>query len=65
MNSEPQYLWTTGVIIKEFTTLPDTEQMRQEDTEVIATETAQKSLHIWICYKNRGQCICWMGNVVP
>eukprot|EP00972_Heterocapsa_arctica_P010446 1536013-Heterocapsa_arctica.AAC.1 len=32
MNSEPHCLWTTGVIPNKYTTLPDTEQMRAEDT---------------------------------
>eukprot|EP00972_Heterocapsa_arctica_P064742 9553045-Heterocapsa_arctica.AAC.1 len=31
MNSEPQCLWTTGVITKDYTALPETEYMKTED----------------------------------
>eukprot|EP00972_Heterocapsa_arctica_P032927 4844407-Heterocapsa_arctica.AAC.1 len=31
MNSEPQCLWTTGVITKDYTTLPETDYMKAED----------------------------------
>eukprot|EP00972_Heterocapsa_arctica_P098384 14518944-Heterocapsa_arctica.AAC.1 len=31
MNSEPQCLWTTGVITNNFTALPETEHMKAED----------------------------------
>eukprot|EP00972_Heterocapsa_arctica_P022674 3335437-Heterocapsa_arctica.AAC.1 len=42
MNSEPQCLWTTGVITKEYTALPDTEHMRAEDICLDCTEKADK-----------------------
>eukprot|EP00972_Heterocapsa_arctica_P023213 3417722-Heterocapsa_arctica.AAC.1 len=42
MNSEPHCLWTTGVITKNYTTLPDTDQMRAEDLIGEGTQTAQK-----------------------
>eukprot|EP00972_Heterocapsa_arctica_P017471 2581429-Heterocapsa_arctica.AAC.1 len=31
MNSEPQCLWTTGMITKHLTVLPETEHMKAED----------------------------------
>eukprot|EP00972_Heterocapsa_arctica_P026320 3874305-Heterocapsa_arctica.AAC.1 len=42
MNSEPQCLWTTGVITKECTALPETESMKAEDTRLDSTEKADK-----------------------
>eukprot|EP00972_Heterocapsa_arctica_P035936 5286027-Heterocapsa_arctica.AAC.1 len=42
MNSEPQCLWTTGVITKEYTALPDTEYMKAEDLCLNCTEKADK-----------------------
>eukprot|EP00972_Heterocapsa_arctica_P045336 6692425-Heterocapsa_arctica.AAC.1 len=42
MNSEPHCLWTTGVITTNYTTLPDTNQMRAEDTVGEGAESAQK-----------------------
>eukprot|EP00972_Heterocapsa_arctica_P079940 11780888-Heterocapsa_arctica.AAC.1 len=42
MNSEPQCLWTTGVINKEYTVLPDTEYMKAEDLCLDCTEKADK-----------------------
>eukprot|EP00972_Heterocapsa_arctica_P047623 7023970-Heterocapsa_arctica.AAC.1 len=52
MNSEPHCLWTTGVITKEYTALPPTDQMSAEDAAKDNSQKAQK-------------CICWVGNVVP
>eukprot|EP00972_Heterocapsa_arctica_P087358 12883695-Heterocapsa_arctica.AAC.1 len=43
MNSEPQCLWTTGVITKEYTALPETEYMKAEDTRHDSTEKAEKA----------------------
>eukprot|EP00972_Heterocapsa_arctica_P072078 10644914-Heterocapsa_arctica.AAC.1 len=42
MNSEPQCLWTTGVIAKEYTALPDTEYMKAEDLCLDCTEKADE-----------------------
>eukprot|EP00972_Heterocapsa_arctica_P074400 10979885-Heterocapsa_arctica.AAC.1 len=42
MKSEPQCLWTTGVITKEYTALPETEHMKAEDTKHGSTEKAGK-----------------------
>eukprot|EP00972_Heterocapsa_arctica_P114830 16444577-Heterocapsa_arctica.AAC.1 len=42
MNSEPHCLWTTGVITKEYTALPNTPYMMAEDTAQDSTERAQK-----------------------
>eukprot|EP00972_Heterocapsa_arctica_P068241 10080189-Heterocapsa_arctica.AAC.1 len=42
MNSEPQCLWTTGVITKEYTALPGTVYMKAEDTRHDSIEKAQK-----------------------
>eukprot|EP00972_Heterocapsa_arctica_P019836 2927390-Heterocapsa_arctica.AAC.1 len=42
MNSEPQCLWTTGVITKYYTALPETEHMKAEDISVNCTEKADK-----------------------
>eukprot|EP00972_Heterocapsa_arctica_P081942 12076807-Heterocapsa_arctica.AAC.1 len=62
MNSEPQCLWTTGVITKEYTALPDTEFMKAEDLCLDRTEKADK-VYRRFSHKDRGQCIRWMGNV--
>eukprot|EP00972_Heterocapsa_arctica_P029681 4371835-Heterocapsa_arctica.AAC.1 len=42
MNSEPQCLWTTGVITKDYTALPETEHMKSEDISLSCTEKADK-----------------------
>eukprot|EP00972_Heterocapsa_arctica_P046110 6802751-Heterocapsa_arctica.AAC.1 len=42
MNSEPQCLWTTGVITNEFTALPETEHMKAEDISLNCFEKADK-----------------------
>eukprot|EP00972_Heterocapsa_arctica_P029024 4271194-Heterocapsa_arctica.AAC.1 len=42
MNAEPQCLWTTGVITKEYTALPETEYMQADDTRLDSTEKADK-----------------------
>eukprot|EP00972_Heterocapsa_arctica_P042555 6272352-Heterocapsa_arctica.AAC.1 len=42
MNSQPHCLWTTGVITKEYTTLPKTAYMEAEDKEHNSTEKAHK-----------------------
>eukprot|EP00972_Heterocapsa_arctica_P051062 7506646-Heterocapsa_arctica.AAC.1 len=42
MNSEPQCLWTTGVITKDFTALPATEYMKADDISLNCTEKADK-----------------------
>eukprot|EP00972_Heterocapsa_arctica_P067420 9950093-Heterocapsa_arctica.AAC.1 len=42
MNSEPQCLWTTGVITNDYTALPETEYTKGEDTSLPSTEKAEK-----------------------
>eukprot|EP00972_Heterocapsa_arctica_P042921 6328902-Heterocapsa_arctica.AAC.1 len=42
MNSEPQCLWTTGVITKGYTALPDTEYMKGEDISLPCTGKAEQ-----------------------
>eukprot|EP00972_Heterocapsa_arctica_P109785 16164165-Heterocapsa_arctica.AAC.1 len=42
MKTEPQCLWTTGVITRESTALPDTDYMKAEDTRLDSTEKAVK-----------------------
>eukprot|EP00972_Heterocapsa_arctica_P075628 11156517-Heterocapsa_arctica.AAC.1 len=42
MKSEPQCLWTTGVITKEYTSLPETDYMRAKDNSLDSTEKADK-----------------------
>eukprot|EP00972_Heterocapsa_arctica_P107456 15829203-Heterocapsa_arctica.AAC.1 len=42
MNSEPQCLWTTGVITKECTALPRTEAMMEEDFVGNSTDKAHE-----------------------
>eukprot|EP00972_Heterocapsa_arctica_P089143 13144899-Heterocapsa_arctica.AAC.1 len=42
MKSEPQCLWTTRVITKEYTALPETDFMRAEDTCLDSAENAVK-----------------------
>eukprot|EP00972_Heterocapsa_arctica_P088575 13060352-Heterocapsa_arctica.AAC.1 len=42
MKSESQCLWTTGVIAKECTALPETDYMRAEDTRLDSMEKADK-----------------------
>eukprot|EP00972_Heterocapsa_arctica_P031919 4702136-Heterocapsa_arctica.AAC.1 len=42
MNSEPQCLWTTGVITKEYTSVPETEYMKAEYIKLESTEKAEK-----------------------
>eukprot|EP00972_Heterocapsa_arctica_P005296 784713-Heterocapsa_arctica.AAC.1 len=42
MNSEPQCLWTTGVITKEYTALPKTEAMMEKDVVGNNTDKAHK-----------------------
>eukprot|EP00972_Heterocapsa_arctica_P079361 11695584-Heterocapsa_arctica.AAC.1 len=42
MNSEPQCLWTTGVIMKECTSLPETAYMKAKDIKLESTEKAEK-----------------------
>eukprot|EP00972_Heterocapsa_arctica_P034829 5127559-Heterocapsa_arctica.AAC.1 len=42
MNSEPQCLWTTGVITTYFTALPETEYMKADDISLNCTEKADK-----------------------
>eukprot|EP00972_Heterocapsa_arctica_P046671 6887755-Heterocapsa_arctica.AAC.1 len=42
MNSEPQCLWTSGVITKDFTTLPDTDYMKGENISLPCTEKAEQ-----------------------
>eukprot|EP00972_Heterocapsa_arctica_P021646 3182784-Heterocapsa_arctica.AAC.1 len=42
MNSEPQCLWTTGVITKDYAALPETEYMNGEDTSLPSTEKAEQ-----------------------
>eukprot|EP00972_Heterocapsa_arctica_P026758 3939090-Heterocapsa_arctica.AAC.1 len=42
MNSEPQCLWTTGVITKDYTALPETEYMKADDISLNCTEKADK-----------------------
>jgi ribonuclease HI len=42
MNAEPQCLWTTGVITKDYTTLPETEYMKAEDISLDSTQKTQK-----------------------
>ena len=45
MNSEPQCLWTTGVITKDYTTLPETDFRKAED---ISLENTQRANNIYI-----------------
>eukprot|EP00972_Heterocapsa_arctica_P050896 7480527-Heterocapsa_arctica.AAC.1 len=42
MNLEPQCLWTTGVITKDYTVLPETEYMKADDISLNCTEKADK-----------------------
>ena len=42
MKSEPQCLWTTGVMTKKCTALPETDYMRAEDTCLDSMEKADK-----------------------
>eukprot|EP00972_Heterocapsa_arctica_P030069 4432097-Heterocapsa_arctica.AAC.1 len=42
MNSEPQCLWTTRVITKDYTALPETEHMKAEDISLNSTAKADK-----------------------
>eukprot|EP00972_Heterocapsa_arctica_P078748 11611665-Heterocapsa_arctica.AAC.1 len=42
MNSEPQCLWTTGVITKDYTALPETEYMTADDISLNCTAKADK-----------------------
>eukprot|EP00972_Heterocapsa_arctica_P025732 3787378-Heterocapsa_arctica.AAC.1 len=42
MNSEPQCLWATGVITKDYTALPETEYMKGEDISLACTEKARQ-----------------------
>eukprot|EP00972_Heterocapsa_arctica_P085100 12539229-Heterocapsa_arctica.AAC.1 len=42
MNSEPQCLWTTRVITKDYTALPETEYMKGEDVSLPCTEKTNK-----------------------
>eukprot|EP00972_Heterocapsa_arctica_P028439 4182101-Heterocapsa_arctica.AAC.1 len=42
MNSEPQCLWTTGVITKYYTALPETEYMKGEDISLPCIEKAKQ-----------------------
>eukprot|EP00972_Heterocapsa_arctica_P018943 2797475-Heterocapsa_arctica.AAC.1 len=44
MNSEPQCLWSTGVITKENTALPETEYMKAEDLSLNSTEEQTRSI---------------------
>eukprot|EP00972_Heterocapsa_arctica_P033436 4923083-Heterocapsa_arctica.AAC.1 len=39
MNSEPQCLWTTGVITTDYTALPETEHMKAENISLNCTES--------------------------
>eukprot|EP00972_Heterocapsa_arctica_P083010 12232125-Heterocapsa_arctica.AAC.1 len=41
MNSEPQCPWTTGVITKDYTALPETEYMEGEDISLPCTEQVE------------------------
>eukprot|EP00972_Heterocapsa_arctica_P027934 4108325-Heterocapsa_arctica.AAC.1 len=42
MKSAPRCLWSTGVITREYTALPDTEDLKAEDTRLNCTEKADK-----------------------
>eukprot|EP00972_Heterocapsa_arctica_P060716 8957421-Heterocapsa_arctica.AAC.1 len=42
MNSEPQCLWSTGIITKEYTALPETGYMKGEDISLPCTEKAEQ-----------------------
>eukprot|EP00972_Heterocapsa_arctica_P016030 2362871-Heterocapsa_arctica.AAC.1 len=42
MNAEPQCLWTTGVITKEWAALEETDYMKQQDLCQPCTENAEK-----------------------
>eukprot|EP00972_Heterocapsa_arctica_P099779 14718864-Heterocapsa_arctica.AAC.1 len=42
MDSEPQCLWTTGAITKDFAALPETEHMKADDISLNCTEKDDK-----------------------
>eukprot|EP00972_Heterocapsa_arctica_P024158 3561545-Heterocapsa_arctica.AAC.1 len=42
MHSEPQCLWTTGVITRDYTAPPETEHMKGEDISLPSTEKVEK-----------------------
>eukprot|EP00972_Heterocapsa_arctica_P090342 13326592-Heterocapsa_arctica.AAC.1 len=64
MNSEPQCLWTTGVITTHYTALPETEHLKAEDISLNCNGKADKVNIDGSATTNRSKRLCRMGHVV-